>query len=62
MKKYRKRAVTLQNKTFKIYYCFRTFPGPKRNFVPKGIQIGFEMADKKVYTQTHTKTFSYLYK
>ena len=28
----------------------------KGNFVPKGIPIGFEMAEKKVYTQTHKHT------
>ena len=26
---------------FKKYYCFRTFPGAKSNFVPKGVPIGF---------------------
>ena len=32
--------------------CFRNFPGAKINFVPKGIQVRFEMAVKQVYKQT----------
>ena len=33
-----------------IFFCVRTFPGVKSNFMSKGIPIGFEMAEKKVYT------------
>ena len=32
--------------------CFRNFQGPKIHFVPKGIQVRFEMAVKQVYKQT----------
>ena len=36
----------------------------KINFVPNGIQLGFEMAEKKMYKQTdkqiNKQTFSYL--
>ena len=31
-------------KQYILYYCLRTFQGPKSNFVPKGIPLGFEMA------------------
>ena len=40
---------------FLQFYCVRTCSGPKGNCVPKGIPIDFEMAEKKVYTQTHTQ-------
>ena len=36
--------------------CFRNFPGAKINFVPKGIQVRFEMAEKQVYKQTERQT------
>ena len=36
------------------FYCFRTLPGSKGKFVPKGFPIGFEMAEKKPYKHTHT--------
>ena len=36
--------------------CFRNFPGAKINFVPKGIQVRFEMVEKKVYKQTKRQT------
>ena len=36
--------------------CFRNFPGAKINFVPKGIQVPFEMAVKQVYKQTERQT------
>ena len=36
--------------------CFRNFPGAKINFVPKGIQVRFEMAEKQVYKQTEKQT------
>ena len=35
------------------YICVRTFIGPKSNFMPKGIPIDFEMAEKKVHRQTN---------
>ena len=54
LKKYRKRAITLRKITFFFkYYCFRTCPGPKGNFMPKGIPIGFDMAEKNVNSQTN---------
>ena len=40
----------------KNYVRFRTFPVAKSNFLQKGIPIGFEMAEKKVYKQTHAHT------
>ena len=36
--------------------CFRNFQGAKINFVPKGIQVRFEMAVKQVYKQTERQT------
>ena len=39
-----------------------TSSGAKRNYVPKGISIGFEMAEKTVNRQNERQTFSYLYK
>ena len=36
--------------------CFRNFPVAKINFVPKGIQVRFEMAEKQVYKQTERQT------
>ena len=44
------------------YWCFRTFPWAKSNFVPKGIPIGVETNEKKVYKQTNSQKFSYSYK
>ena len=52
-----KRAITLQKITFLKFYCFRTFSGSKTYFVPKGIPIGFQMAEKNA----DRHTFSYLY-
>ena len=37
---------------FPKYCCFRTIPGPKGNFVPKGVPVGFEMAEKNASRQT----------
>ena len=42
--------------TLKKYYCFRTLPGAKGKFVPKGFPIGFEMAEKNVNKQTNRQT------
>ena len=36
--------------------CFRNVPVAKINFVPKGIQVRFEMAEKQVYKQTERQT------
>ena len=36
---------------FHKYCCFRTIPGPKGNFVPKGVPVGFEMAEKNAFRQ-----------
>ena len=36
--------------------CFRNFPGAKINFVPKGLQVRFEMAKKQVYKQKERQT------
>ena len=36
--------------------CFRNFPGAKINFVPKGIQFRFEMAEKQVFKQRERQT------
>ena len=41
---------------FPKYCCFRTIPGPKGNFVPKGIPVGFEMAEKNANLQTELET------
>ena len=41
------------------YYCFRTLPGAKGNYVPKGFPIGFEMVEKNAKTQTHTHTHTH---
>ena len=47
--------MTLRKITFWKYYCFRTLLRPKSTFVPKGIPIGFQMAEKKrENTNTHT--------
>ena len=35
---------------------FRNFPGAKINFVPNGIPVRFEMAEKYVYKQTERQT------
>ena len=53
LKKYRKRAITLRKITFLKCYCFRTRSGSKRNFVPKGIPIGFEMVEKNLNKETN---------
>ena len=42
---------------FQQYYAFRSFPGPKGNFVPKGVPVGFEMAEKNAVRQTHISGF-----
>ena len=47
-------AITLRKKLFMKYYCLRTHSGPKSNFMPKGIPIGFQMAEKNANTQTQT--------
>ena len=39
------------------YFCFRTLTKAKRNFVPKGFLIGFEMVEKNMKRQTNKKTF-----
>ena len=54
---YRKRQYLFNKKNFLKYYCFRTFPGAKSNFVPKGNPIGFEMAEKKANRQTNIFVF-----
>ena len=36
------------------FYCFRTISRSKGTFVPKGISIGFQMAEKNANRQTHT--------
>ena len=36
--------------------CFKNFPGAKIIFVPKGIQVRFEMAEKQMYKQTERQT------
>ena len=41
---------------FPKYCCFRTIPGPKGNFVPKGVPVGFEMAEKNAYRQNYRIT------
>ena len=38
------------------YCCFITFPGPKSSFLPKGVPVGFEMAEKNAYRQTDRQT------
>ena len=38
--------------SIKKHFCVKPFPGAKRNFVPKGIPIGFEMAEKTMNKQT----------
>ena len=45
---------------YQVCFCVRTFPGVKSNFVPKGIPIGFEVAEKTVNIQTHTHTNIFL--
>ena len=46
-----------------LHIYFTTFPGAKSSGVSKGITIGFEMAEKKVYKHANKKTdISYLYK
>ena len=45
--------------SYQIYFCVKTFSGPKSKSVLKGVQIGFEMAEKNA--NTHTHTFLYLY-
>ena len=44
---------------FPKYCCFRTIPGPKGNFVPKGVPVGFEMAEKNAYKHTHRQTHTH---
>ena len=34
------------------FFCFRTFLWAKSNFLQKGVQLGFEMAEKKLYKHT----------
>ena len=41
---------------FLKFYCFRTHSGSKSSFVPKGIPIGFQMAEKNANTLTNTQT------
>ena len=48
--------------TMDEYYCFRTFPGAKSNFVPKSVPIDFEMAEKNANKLTNRQKFSNLYK
>ena len=37
-------------------FCVKTFKGLKSSFVPDGIPIGFEMAEKKLHEQTGRQT------
>ena len=46
---------------FHKYCCFRTIPGPKGNFVPKGVPVGFEMAEKNAHRHTDRYTLAALY-
>ena len=46
------RAAFPQFLRFPKYCCFRTIPGPKGNFVPKGVPVGYEMAEKNAVRQT----------
>ena len=43
---------------FLKYCCFRTFAGPKCNFMPMGIQISFEMAE--IFVQNGSKWMFFL--
>ena len=43
-------TINLLKNTLK-YYCLRTLPEAKCNFVPKGFPIGFEIAEKNVNKQ-----------
>ena len=45
------------------FYCFRTISRPQSTFVPKGIPIGFQMAEKtgKTHTNRHTHTHFRIY-
>ena len=52
----------LINKAFyQKYFCVRTFSRLKSNFVPKGIPIGFQMAEKNANTDTQTNTHFGIY-
>ena len=42
---------------FPKYCCFGTFPRPKSNFLPKGVPVGFEMAEKNANLQTDISSF-----
>ena len=43
--------------SFQKYFCVRTLKGQKISFVPYGIPIGFEMAEKKLRNrQTNRQT------
>ena len=51
---------------YQIYFCVRTISRSKSTFVPKGIPIGFQMAEKNgknkdTHTQTHTHIFVFIY-
>ena len=46
----------------KDIFCVKTFPGLKSNCVPKGVPIGFEMAEKNAKTQTHKHTHTNTHK
>ena len=39
-------------KPIKNIFAYKKFPRAKSNLVQKGIPIGFEIAEKKVYKQT----------
>ena len=39
----------------------RSFPAAKSKFVPKGILIGFEITEKKVYKQTNRPTHIFVF-
>ena len=47
-----------------MYLCVRTIPVSKRNCMPKGIPIGFGMAEKNAKTHTyrhkHTDIFVFM--
>ena len=42
--------------SYQIYFCVKTLSRPKTNFVPKGIPIGSQMAEKNAIKQTNRQT------
>ena len=44
---------------YQIFFCVKIISRSKSTFVPTGIPIGFQMAEKNANTQTHTYTHTH---